>query len=136
MNVCWFPFLDCGCSATGSVDRKCQRNGKCECKPNFRGDKCDECQKGFYGYPECKGMDFPFSLIFPNYKHKRFLECDCDSQGTIQDICVRHNGQCLCRDGFDGKKCEKCGEGFFAFPKCLGRFQMLLYSFLHAIKYW
>ena len=61
----FFGPKDCGCSATGSVDRKCQRNGKCECKPNFRGDKCDECQKGFYGYPECKGMDFPFSFIFP-----------------------------------------------------------------------
>ena len=76
-----------------------------------------------------------YSILVKFKKIINVLECDCDSQGTIQDICVRHNGQCLCRDGFDGKKCEKCGEGFFAFPKCLGRFQMLLYSFLHAIKY-
>ena len=59
----FFWLQDCGCSATGSVDRKCQRNGKCECKPNFRGDKCEECQKGFYGYPECKGSDFLFSFL-------------------------------------------------------------------------
>ena len=73
-----------------------------------------------------------FLNIIPK-RNISFLECDCDSQGTIKDICVRHNGQCLCRDGFDGKKCEKCGEGFFAFPKCLGSFQMLLYTLLHAI---
>ena len=49
-----------------------------------------------------------------------FQGCDCETQGTIKAICGRHTGQCLCKDGFAGLRCDKCMKDFYAFPECLG----------------
>ena len=36
----------------GSVDNSCDINtGKCTCKPNVSGDKCDESTEGYFGFP-------------------------------------------------------------------------------------
>ena len=42
-------FLDCNCDLDGSVTKHCDDAGKCQCKPNFKGEKCDECNKGYDG---------------------------------------------------------------------------------------
>ena len=47
-------FSDCGCSNTGSTGQTCKSNGKCDCKPNYIGVKCDECRFGYFQYPECR----------------------------------------------------------------------------------
>ena len=47
-------FLACDCNSVGSLNEVCNRaNGQCECKTNYAGRKCDECQNGFYSYPSC-----------------------------------------------------------------------------------
>ena len=56
------------CHAEGSVDNSCDENGKCSCKENIVGEKCDKCADGYtefpncdqctaeyYGYPDCTG---------------------------------------------------------------------------------
>ena len=47
-------YSDCGCSNTGSTGQTCKGNGKCDCKPNYIGVKCDECRFGYFQYPECQ----------------------------------------------------------------------------------
>ena len=37
-------------------------------------------------------------------------ECNCTSDGSILDC--DDNGDCLCKHGFGGSKCDKCKEGF------------------------
>ena len=51
-------FSDCECNMDGSVDNSCDINtGKCTCKPNVSGDKCDESTEGYFGFPgEPQGM--------------------------------------------------------------------------------
>ena len=48
-------FLACRCFTGGSISPDCDRYGQCQCKKHHGGIKCDRCQKGHYGYPECKG---------------------------------------------------------------------------------
>ena len=38
------------------------------------------------------------------------LECECTSDGSILDC--NENGDCICKHGFGGSKCDKCKEGF------------------------
>ena len=40
---------DCGCNEFGSEDLECDARGKCNCKCDVCGDKCDECCIGYYG---------------------------------------------------------------------------------------
>ena len=46
----------CECNADGSEDNQCHmEHGKCTCKPNITGDKCDESVPGYYNFPDTKG---------------------------------------------------------------------------------
>ena len=38
------------------------------------------------------------------------LECECTSDGSTLDC--YDTGDCICKHGFDGSKCDKCKEGF------------------------
>ena len=46
-------FKACECKEDGSVDGRCDDNGKCSCNPNVCGDKCDKCCPGYDNYPAC-----------------------------------------------------------------------------------
>ena len=36
----------------------------------------------------------------------------------MDDICGKDDGQCLCKDGFGGERCDRCVPGWFGFPDC------------------
>ena len=48
-------FLDCNCNLAGSYGNTCDANGKCSCKANIVGNKCNTCSVGFYNFPTCQG---------------------------------------------------------------------------------
>ena len=48
-------LLACECNPKGAEDDFCDDAGKCSCKPMYGGDKCDQCDAGYYGFPECQG---------------------------------------------------------------------------------
>ena len=41
---------------------------------------------------------------------KTLKQCDCYSIGSIEDC--DDNGDCICKHGFVGRKCDKCKDGF------------------------
>ena len=46
----------CNCVEEGSYGISCgEDDGKCNCKNNVVGDKCEQCIDGTYKYPECEG---------------------------------------------------------------------------------
>ena len=52
-----FGCEDCECVSALTVGRSnnCHKEtGQCECAANVAGRRCDKCQPGFYGYPECR----------------------------------------------------------------------------------
>ena len=52
----YFCFSACECNMIGSQNDVCNLgDGQCECKTNYAGRQCDECQKGYYSYSSCYG---------------------------------------------------------------------------------
>ena len=43
--VCYRP---CKCSKAGSFSENCDATGKCGCKDNVIGQKCDQCKAGHF----------------------------------------------------------------------------------------
>lgn len=41
----------CGCNIAGSLNNipQCDKTGKCLCKKNVEGDKCNQCKQGYFG---------------------------------------------------------------------------------------
>uniref|UniRef100_A0A8B9G9G8 Laminin subunit beta-2-like protein n=1 Tax=Amazona collaria TaxID=241587 RepID=A0A8B9G9G8_9PSIT len=45
--------------------------------------------------------------------------CDCEPLGAESPQCEQASGQCRCRPGFSGQRCDRCQRGFQeAFPRC------------------
>ncbi|XP_076236766.1 laminin subunit beta-1 [Calliopsis andreniformis] len=92
----------CECNPTGSHSLLCENyGGKCPCKPNVVGRRCDRCAPGTYGFgPEgC-------------------IPCDCDGVGALDNFCDVETGRCKCRPNTYGRTCGQCEPGFWNFPHC------------------
>ncbi|KAF6730213.1 Laminin subunit alpha-5 [Oryzias melastigma] len=80
------------------------QTGKClSCMHNTAGDRCHLCAPGFYG--DAVGA-------------KNCTKCDCSPCGTKS--CDPHSGQCHCKPGVTGARCERCEDGTFGFDSCSG----------------
>ncbi|XP_074594778.1 laminin subunit alpha [Brevipalpus obovatus] len=101
----YFGFPDCKpcqCESMGSVSQVCdQKDGKCQCKSNYAGQRCERCAISFFGYPNCASCQCnPAGTIEQNTKNETGLMCSSD-------------GQCKCKPGFTGRKCDQCEPGYF-----------------------
>ena len=42
------------------------------------------------------------------------VECTCNPLGTKDNtFCSKTDGQCVCKEGFEGLQCDQCKEGYF-----------------------
>ena len=78
MHIIHSLYVACGCDPIGRESEHCNEKGKCDCKDNFGGLKCDGCYSGaYYGYPNCTGnwilkniVNFEsFSFIYSQIKY-------------------------------------------------------------------
>ncbi|KAF8367906.1 lam-3 [Pristionchus pacificus] len=91
--------------------------GRCvECKHNTAGVNCEKCADGFYR---------PSGIS--HYREDACRACDCDAVGSQHTSCIRddqsardelHPGDCVCKPGFGGRRCERCARGYRNYPKC------------------
>ncbi|CAB1341121.1 unnamed protein product [Coregonus sp. 'balchen'] len=87
----------CGCHEKGSYSGVCDLlTGRCTCKPNVVGEKCDQCQVGFHGLLNGQGC----------------RECNCIQSGSVSTAC-EEDGRCQCIPGVAGDKCDRCHHGYF-----------------------
>ncbi|XP_013879443.1 laminin subunit alpha-5, partial [Austrofundulus limnaeus] len=78
--------------------------GEClSCMHNTAGLHCHVCAPGYYG--DAIGA-------------KNCTKCNCSSCGT--ESCDPHTGQCHCKPGVTGPRCEQCQVGMFGFSSCSG----------------
>lgn len=76
-----------------------QVTGKCSCKENVINQSCDACAPGHYGLEEGPSGCKP---------------CDCDRGGALNpDQCDLVTGQCDCKEGIEGRKCDQVKDGYF-----------------------
>ncbi|XP_028307698.1 laminin subunit alpha-5 isoform X2 [Gouania willdenowi] len=78
--------------------------GQClSCMHHTAGTHCHVCAPGYHG---------------DAIHAKNCSLCDCSPCGT--ESCDPHSGQCLCKPGVTGLKCDRCEEGAFGFSSCSG----------------
>ncbi|XP_016412938.1 laminin subunit alpha-1-like [Sinocyclocheilus rhinocerous] len=88
------------------------------CSQNTAGVNCQTCADGYYRPHQ----------VSP-YADNPCVECQCNTRGSASPVCIRDDnhansdaglsaGQCLCKEGFAGEKCDRCAFGFRDFPQC------------------
>ncbi|XP_054844338.1 laminin subunit beta-4 [Eublepharis macularius] len=74
--------------------------GRCRCKENVEGLRCDKCKPNFYGL---SGSD-PLGC----------QPCNCNPSGSLSfSICNPVTGECLCQKFVTGQHCKECIPGFW-----------------------
>eukprot|EP00794_Sanderia_malayensis_P009566 gene9566-10555_t len=43
------------------------------------------------------------------------IDCACNLIGSVNGVCEKYDGQCLCKPGVTGKQCDKCLPAFYNF---------------------
>ncbi|CAH8572031.1 unnamed protein product [Heterobilharzia americana] len=100
----------CNCHLDGTLyDNFCQQYtipeqntiaGRCICKKNVGGEKCDRCKVGFWNF-QAENPDGCES-------------CSCNMIGTIDNGgCDPYTGLCTCKRFVGGPNCDRCLEGYF-----------------------
>ncbi|VDL94844.1 unnamed protein product [Schistocephalus solidus] len=46
------------------------------------------------------------------------IPCDCNAQGSLNRQCDPSTSQCPCREGIEGRQCDRCRSGYWDFPYC------------------
>uniref|UniRef100_A0AAY4CHY0 Laminin subunit beta 4 n=1 Tax=Denticeps clupeoides TaxID=299321 RepID=A0AAY4CHY0_9TELE len=95
--------ISCNCDPVGSLnDGVCDAfTGRCICKANVEGDRCDSCKYGYYGLRQ----EDPDGC----------QACGCNPLGSVQTStpCDPTTGQCLCKEFAMGQYCDQCQSGFW-----------------------
>ena len=92
----FFKRLDCSCNKHGSVREDCnQEDGRCECKPNVFGAKCNECPSDQELTPDgCKPGKFKQTKRFRLEKTSylfRFTLKQSRRIKAIKSVCARNS---------------------------------------------
>ncbi|XP_049683277.1 laminin subunit alpha-3 [Accipiter gentilis] len=140
--------LPCNCHSAGATSPTCSPlGGQCICRPNVIGRQCSRCRSGYYGFPFCKlcncGQhlcdDMTGKCICPPRTVKPKCEvcqkhyfsyhplagcesCNCSERGVVNVAspeCEKTNGQCKCKPGVKGRRCDQCAPGTYGFPNCM-----------------
>ncbi|XP_039307072.1 laminin subunit alpha-1 isoform X3 [Solenopsis invicta] len=137
----------CECDSMGSYNASCHSDtGECYCKPGVGGSRCNSCQSGYYGF-SANGCQLCDSCVRPGHVCDPDTgRCVCPrlTYGEHCDRCrpgawdlvprvgcrpcactlgatrpqCDHQGQCPCRIGYDGLRCERCAKGYYGYPRC------------------
>ncbi|XP_058033280.1 laminin subunit alpha-1 [Ahaetulla prasina] len=89
------------------------------CTQHTTGINCDMCSDGYYRPQK----------VSP-YDNNPCRPCECDLFGSFGFDCVKDNnhadsqkdiqpGQCYCKEGYAGKKCDHCAFGYKGYPNCI-----------------
>uniref|UniRef100_A0AAR2KUL6 Laminin subunit alpha-5 n=1 Tax=Pygocentrus nattereri TaxID=42514 RepID=A0AAR2KUL6_PYGNA len=97
------------------TDGTCEdHTGRCYCKPNYTGERCDSCAEGYENFPTC----YPVPTFPTDYNGEvrpagEIINCECNAAGTEGNSCRPdpHTRTCVCKPGFMGEHCDICAPG-------------------------
>uniref|UniRef100_A0A8D8UVI4 Laminin subunit alpha n=1 Tax=Cacopsylla melanoneura TaxID=428564 RepID=A0A8D8UVI4_9HEMI len=87
---------DCDCYTLGTIGsiKNCdQKSGQCVCKATTQNRRCDACADGTF--------DLQDRNLFG------CSECACDIGGSINNLCDKFSGQCICQARVTGRTCSQ-----------------------------
>lgn len=67
--------------------------------PNVQGRTCGRCSEGYWNLDSGTGCH----------------SCECNEIGSKSFNCSAHTGQCKCKPGVGGLKCDSCLDEFYGF---------------------
>ena len=94
----------CNCNTDGTfgASTTCHEiTGRCSCKENVMGLKCDQCVNG--------------TTRLSGINDAGCSPCDCNMDGSLSSICDPVTGDCECKPGVGGIRCDECMDGYFGF---------------------
>ncbi|NWW62111.1 LAMB4 protein, partial [Ifrita kowaldi] len=108
--------LPCNCDPKGTLhEGVCESHtdptlgtvaGRCPCKENVEGARCDKCRANYYGLSSSDPLGCQ--------------PCNCDPLGSLPfSICDPATGECLCQKFTTGQHCEKCLVGYWGLGNSL-----------------
>uniref|UniRef100_A0A4W4EDL9 Laminin subunit gamma 2 n=1 Tax=Electrophorus electricus TaxID=8005 RepID=A0A4W4EDL9_ELEEL len=106
------------CQCNGHLDPVARGNcdsltGEClKCLDNTTGPRCEKCVEGFHRHR-------PTDVC---------QACRCDPQGSVSSSCSP-KGQCRCKEGFHGNKCER-----EACPSCFNPIKSQIEKYTQKLK--
>ncbi|XP_069085921.1 laminin subunit beta-4 isoform X2 [Pleurodeles waltl] len=111
-----YACVPCDCDPEGSLHNgMCQSKtdpalatvaGKCQCKENVEGIRCDRCKAGYFGL---SGID-PVGCQY----------CSCNPWGSVPlSTCDPVTGECLCQRLATGRYCDECLPGYWGLGNSL-----------------
>eukprot|EP00117_Sycon_ciliatum_P009054 scpid1187/ scgid4064/ Laminin subunit alpha-5; Laminin-10 subunit alpha; Laminin-11 subunit alpha; Laminin-15 subunit alpha len=100
----------CGCNVQGSNRVQCdESSGQCTCRAGVTDRTCNRCQEGYF-WPNSSLSCCGSCTTTPGTPCQA---CRC-SAGAVNQSC-NATGQCLCRDGHSGLKCNQCAKQSWIF---------------------
>uniref|UniRef100_A0A8C5J9Q4 Laminin subunit beta 4 n=1 Tax=Junco hyemalis TaxID=40217 RepID=A0A8C5J9Q4_JUNHY len=110
------PCLPCSCDPAGTLPGAvCESRtepalgtvaGRCPCKDNVEGARCDKCKANYYGLSSSDPLGCQ--------------PCNCDPLGTLPfSVCDPATGECLCQRFTTGQRCERCLAGYWGLGNSL-----------------
>ncbi|XP_070168746.1 agrin isoform X2 [Polyergus mexicanus] len=107
---------DCG---SGPERKDCPSNSYCHqttrfarCCKKVLGNQVQKCADSWHGC--CP--DGKTAALGPDGAGCPSL-CNCNRLGSMSDTCNPETGQCECRPGVGGLKCDRCMPGYWGLPK-------------------
>uniref|UniRef100_A0A7M4F527 Laminin subunit beta 4 n=1 Tax=Crocodylus porosus TaxID=8502 RepID=A0A7M4F527_CROPO len=108
--------LPCDCDPEGTLySGQCESHtdrtlgslaGRCLCKENVEGVRCDKCKPNYYGLSSSNPLGCQ--------------SCNCNPFGSLSlSICDPVTGECLCQRFTTGQRCEECIVGYWGLENSL-----------------
>ncbi|XP_065060169.1 laminin subunit alpha-1-like [Rhopilema esculentum] len=88
----------CDPCACNNNSNECFRNGDCfNCAFNTTSTRCELCREGFFG----------------DAKTQSCRACGCHVHGSLNQSCDTISGQCNCKAGVVGLRCDRCLPNYY-----------------------
>ena len=69
-----------------------------------------------YNFVQLVFVSINYDICFYIFNLLIFVACDCDVMGTVAGgTCDSPGGQCPCKPGVMGRRCDQCAPGFYNF---------------------
>ncbi|GFS17149.1 laminin subunit alpha-1, partial [Elysia marginata] len=86
------------------------------CREFTTGINCEKCLPGYFR-PMGMTQDMRFPCRPCNCMKGPSSTADCVQDDSLLGQGLRP-GDCLCREGYSGRSCDSCAEGYYGYPNC------------------